>query len=578
MAPATTPTWTPVPATLTPPPPPGYSSLRNAQHLEQTNSVAARIIRALPWVADGVSPAEQQAAESLIYFATTEQTLFWDLTEKPWLAADSSRQLSPVLNGLDNILSLDPAAVEKIVSMPFLDALEAPDLAAMESLARLAYTDLSAFRGIMAHPNINDGITDEEAKVVALLWGVNLKNPGLVNTLLDFSRITLEQRTIDLPLAGQVTLAIVRTRPGAGRSMDLLEHSVRATEDFIGEPFPKQYVALLFEDAVPSSYTGTNFGTHLVILPKHDVNDDSHESTAAGHIIAHEVAHYYWSGADNWLDEGAAEFNAAYSERIRVGRPLIPDNYPCAATASIVELESRNYLRDSSGFRCNYAHGERLFLDLYRSLGDALFRQGYRRLYLATGIDGGDSSRSKASIYEVRAAFKSNTTDTTTNTNTTNGAAAEASNAAVDRVIARWYDGAESYDTGSLDNSPVIAQLPSVNGWIDRAYVALTEQGRPVTGFSTSEAGDWVWLTLDYSYDFSGSLQQLDFEVVEYFEDGFPYRRDTFTVEAESSYIGGTQWLSVGPGPEQDWAPGRHWVYVYHEGRKVAEVEFEVTP
>ena len=151
----------------------------------------------------------------------------------------------------------------------------------------------------------------------------------------------------------------------------------------------------------------------------------------------------------------------------------------------------------------------------------------------------------------------------------------------VKNIIARWYDGAEPYYTDSLDNSPVIAQLPSVNGWIDRAYVSPTEQGRPVPSFSTSEAGDWVWLNLDYSYDFFGNPEELNFEVAEYFEDGFPYRRDTFTIKAESNYIGGAQWLSVGPGPGREWTPGRHWVYVYHQGRQgrqVAEVEFEVTP
>ena len=564
----------PEPSLAAPTLPTSHTGLRNERILEEMSPSAIRAIRDLPWVADGVSPAERATAESLIYIAGKEPASFGYLTKKPWLASGSARELDAVLTALESISLEDPAFVRQIVAMPFLDTLDSPDLAAMESLAYLAYSDFAAFRRVMTLPDIRDGIDDEEAKIVALLGDVNSVNPSLVDVLLDSSQISVEERTIELPLSDRLALAVIRTSPGAARSMDLLEHSVRTAELFMAEPFPRRYVALLFENSVTGSFAGFNVGTHIAILPEHDFDSGSYEAESASRIIAHEVAHYYWNHGENWLDEGAAEFMAAIAEEARIGLPSESDNYPCSPIITLNELEKRDYAQDTAGYVCNYAQGERLFLDLYRSIGDDAFRQGFRRLYLAANTLDDDPDH-PAGIKQLRAAFKSNTTDTT---KTTNGAAAEAINAEVDRVIARWYDGAESYDTGSLDNSPVVAQLPSVNGWIDRAYVALTEQGRPVNSFSTSEAGDWVWLTLDYSYDFSGSLQQLDFEVVEYFEDGFPYRRDTFTFEAESNYIGGTQWLSVGPGPEQDWAPGRHWVYVYHEGRKVAEVEFEVTP
>ena len=123
----------------------------------------------------------------------------------------------------------------------------------------------------------------------------------------------------------------------------------------------------------------------------------------------------------------------------------------------------------------------------------------------------------------------------------------------------------------------MVAELPEVYGWIDRAYVSLEEAGSPVKAFAAADGGDWAWLTLEYSHDYAGPPTELTFEVVEYYEDGFPYRRNSLTIGADRNYSGGVQWLSVGPGPGQTWAPGRHWIYVHHEGRKVAQVEFEVT-
>ena len=535
--------------------------MQNAGNLEQTNQAAARAIRNLPWVADGVIAAEQDAAETLIYLAAKSPSLFGNLGGKPWVRSGSLPELDVALHYLERIFALDPAVAEEIAAMQFLDRLEPSDLVALNSLSRLADDDYEVFRRVMAHRNIRDGIFDQEAEIVALLSGVNRINPDLLATLLGSPRTTLERRTINLPRVGRVNLTIIRTVPGAARSMELLEHSVRTIEDLLGAPFPQKYVALLFEDAVSNSMVGTNFGTHMAILPKYDVDDGSHEADASGRIIAHEVAHYYWSGAENWLDEGAAEFTAAISEQARVGLPLEPDNYPCSPVSNIKELEQQGYGQGEAGFRCNYSLGERLFLDLYQGLGEYFFRPGLARLHRAVE-SGNDSQGVKAGIEELRTAFEVNTTS---------------EYAAVNRAILRWYHGTGSYDTENLDTSPVVSRLPGVNGWIDRVYVTLSRGGEPVARFSAKEVTDRLRLNLEYSYDFQGKSQQVELEVVEYFEDGLPYQRRTISLLAEPKYSGGVLWQSVGPGPGQQWAPGRHWIYVYHQGRKVAEVEFEVT-
>ena len=149
---------------------------------------------------------------------------------------------------------------------------------------------------------------------------------------------------------------------------------------------------------------------------------------------------------------------------------------------------------------------------------------------------------------------------------------------AVDTVTARWYYGTSPHDTNRLDHSPADSRLPGINGRIDQAFISTGEDRGPVSRFSARSVNDWVFLNLKYSYRVSGGPYETSLDIAEYFEDGFETRRRSITLTAEDNYIGGTQWLSVGPAPSEPWAPGRYWVYVYEDGRKVAEVEYEVTP
>ena len=191
--------------------------------------------------------------------------------------------------------------------------------------------------------------------------------------------------------------------------MDLLEYSVRGAEEFLGTPLPTRYVGLLYENAVFGSNAGTNFGTHIVVRPKYDVDDDSHEAGFASSGIAHEVAHYYWGGNEDWVDEGAADFMASVIEGARTGSPITVTTSPCGYAGSITELESLGVSRGDVRFRCNYSLGERLFVDMHRTLGEERFRQGFRALYLASEAeDDADNRRgTSVGIEHVREAFRS---------------------------------------------------------------------------------------------------------------------------------------------------------------------------
>ena len=368
---------------------------------------------------------------------------------------------------------------------------------------------------------------------------------------------------IDLPLAGEIDLAIVRTQPGSELSMDMLERTVRGAESYMRLPLPVSNVTLLFVDGIHAY--GYNALTHMAVGTASDQGD-----SALG-ILSHEVTHYYWRGGQIWLHEGAAVFMSRVLLGDRPADWAEPRGLHLRYPTTLSELERRmsEGPDDPYVFNANYNLGSRIFADLYRTLGGESFVEGFGNLYqMLQGGAGG--------IGEVRDAFK---------------AAAPDSAAAIDRIAARWYDGSEPYDLSYLDTDPVDPLLPAIEGRMDRIYVAVGEDGPPVSRYSTAEHPGDLWLTLEYSYQPRGAPRQLHLEIVEYFEDGFAFHRRGAIADVPADGDGHTFRLPVGmqflPGTEEQeraelWRElvphGSYWIFVYHEGKKVAEVEYEITP
>ena len=522
---------------------------------------AASSVVALSWVQDGIEGLEVETIEELSYIAYVNAKVALAVVSLSWVQDGVNVAEAALIEDVDSIVRNSPGAALRIVSMPFLETVEPPDISAINSLRLLAAFRPEVFVRVMSHAALKDGIQDDVAPIVATLNGVAKATPGLIDDLLDPSGVFLERRIITLPLSGDVVLDIIRTAPGAARSMDLLEHSVRSAEEYMGAPLPTKYAGLLYENAVLGSSAGTNFGTHIAILPKYDIDDGTAEAEFAGSNIAHEVAHYYWSGNEDWVDEGAADFMASIIEGAGTGGPIAVTNPPCGHADGIAELESLDTSIGDVEFRCNYSLGERLFVDLNLTLGDERFLQGFRALYLASEIedDADDLRGTSVGIDHVGEAFRSD-------------------DEAERTVIARWYNETGPYDLSRLDSGPIDPSLPSINGRIDEAYIGISTDGPPVSDFSAQDITDWVYLTLKYSYKVSGATREVPMEIVEYYEDGFEFSRRSHTLTAEARYNGGTSWFSVGQSPSGKWAPGRYVVYVYAGERKVAEVEYEVTP
>ena len=310
-----------------------------------------------------------------------------EVTSKAWYQdgiAEDEAEVAELLRSLDFM----SGSRSELLVMPFLETVEEADVLALESLNQLALlnwttlADPSEFEEFMLHPAIADGITDEETVFVTVASNAYEWNPGLIDTLLDPAEVMSERRTIELAMAGEVELVIVRIQPGSAKSMDLLEESVRFAESYMGEPFPVNLILLLYADAVKPGFVGHNSGTGMVVHPDFDGDDE------LGLIVGHEVAHFYWYGSSQvWLDEGAAEFLAIadadrslWFDMTDISPADVMYEYDCADGTTLKSLET---LPGPQAEGCDYALGFLFFLDLHQAVGAEEFQRGFRKLYLA---------------------------------------------------------------------------------------------------------------------------------------------------------------------------------------------------
>lgn len=387
--------------------------LSDLHYVARGDVALAEQLVSLPWVTDGLDESERITIERMQWIASDDVELAKAIAYKPWLnEGNLSNDAARAVNSLYYIRDQDAALAHDILNMPFLETLEPTDTAALEAMSWLAYTEILALSEVLAHPTLKEGITDEWAPVVALMDSVNEAAPAFLRPLLDPEQATVERRSITLPHTGNTDLVIIRTSPGVPRSMVLLERSVASVEEFMDTALPSNYVGLLFGTAVLGYSHGTNYGDYFVMLPEYDADDGSDSAEYAGHLMAHEVAHFYWRNNPNWLDEGLAELLAAISENHRTGAPVSIDYTYCPAGDNIALLERLDAAGVIYDYRCNYALGGQFFLELYETVGDTPFREGLYNLYLMSLVEdyADELDGSPVGIRQIQDAFQTHST------------------------------------------------------------------------------------------------------------------------------------------------------------------------
>ena len=489
-----------------------------ADSVEGTASVT-RLLTALvgePWVQDGLTETERLLLGDIEWLTgyeneTTAVSMVGALLDTPWIRDGLTDREGDILWSLHLLLSGDDVtmahqAVRLVTQAAWIqDSLEEPEYWMLGRILRGAGVSL-ALRTI-----------DDPAFSVAA-----------------------EERTINLPYSGPVTLVIIREGQGAPRSMDDLEYAVRGVEALVSEPLPTEILRILSD---PFEGRAAHFG-RFISMPARTEGSD----WFAGAII-HEVGHYYFGSRWPWISEGAAGIIEDIVHYPRTGRAIDANNYPCVHTTTIAEFET------SGSYDCSYAFGKRIFADLYHTLGPELFGMGFRNLYRNV------SSRTGDDIDGFRAAFKD---------------AAPGQAQAIDVIVDRWYSGPPPRGVLPRDTQPVTPYIEGSDVMIETAEIVLPD-GTPVSVLSKQGDIGAPVLMLRFTFANRSHPRNITLDIVGYFEDGFAFYRDKLRFVLSPGSTRHTEVISLNP-PAQSFgrAPGQYWVFVYHGDRKTAEASFSV--
>ncbi len=320
----------------------------------------AGVLESMPWIQDGVSPSEGQGILSLWHLAVLDTDVLDSVVGQPWVEDGLTVYESAALRTLEQLV----IASRNMKAYPWHEeyVLTIPDKSFMDDIGP---SDAALLR----------------AAILLLQNGGIRERTDLLETILESGDTQLAERTITLPLAGEVALSIVwpaglesdpiaRQVVDVSRTMDVFERAVREVEEFMGQPFPQKHAVVLIHDYPTGAQARGGREAFITIDPRIS------ESVST---IAHEVTHAYWSAIATWIVEGAADFMGF----------LVTDSVPdhsstsCRGFNTIYDLIRALVIEGQFQHRiCNYTMGSRLFLDLHDSLGEDAFRQGFAELYL----------------------------------------------------------------------------------------------------------------------------------------------------------------------------------------------------
>ena len=182
----------------------------------------------------------------------------------------------------------------------------------------------------------------------------------------------------------EVKVDIVRTGESKPGTIELVFNAISRVEAAMIKPLPVDHVVLVLdENSVTEGYGGNNInGMAISLLPKYEDPNDQYAWEGLETGLIHEVAHYFWRGNADWIDEGMANITGRIHsiEQGLTFSALTPRRSKCEAH-DLEMLTQWAVVTDSDQFICNYYMGEMLFIDLLERLGREAFTQRSHELY-----------------------------------------------------------------------------------------------------------------------------------------------------------------------------------------------------
>lgn len=418
-----------------------YGDLAAFHKLRGCSSSGPDVFKALfqkPWLADSISATELSVAHALcesVYRYDVD--IYLRVSEMSWLADGVDDAERNAVQGLTRCAQDAPEVLHLLSAMldkPWLK----DDITRAESMVVNAMCD-SYWRSdterhlrILSYPALNDGISDQEARDLTLLESIirgwrpeaDIQSWGTGESLFAATGqagLTVEERTIELPLTGETILTIVRYREPESPTMDLLERALRFNEEYMGTPFHTNWIVLYFDNRdtiIRSAY----YSRQIAIIDEYEIIRPGESETGLLGTLVHETGHYYWNQGRFWISEGAAEFLVYLAKRELIGQEAATNhvthrNPQCDAITNLLQLQAMGAApQDVPYGACNYELGMKLFVELHDTLGEESFRQGFRNLHLK--YLHGDPTDNCRDIYlgicHVAAAFRAGASDEVT--------------------------------------------------------------------------------------------------------------------------------------------------------------------
>ena len=331
----------------------------------------------LPWVQDAISEVEYDAIDWLSNLGVSDIPSLRTTLGLPWVQDAISEVEYDAIDWLSNLGVRDIPNLAAIIAMPFLQTPDTTDVLALRSMHRLANKE--ALAPLIEHASFLDGITDNETTLVAAV-GTLYRDTDEISRMLDPGYASIEAVTSTAGLQLSIIRSGSQSQPW---TTDALGDAADYAEQVMLLDLPVDHVILVLNDkAVPSTASGANHGFAIGYLPEYEQMQDTFEGRAFQQGLVHEVAHYYWRGNENWIDEGLAntiEYMHGADNGLSPGQ-LKTRREDCEAH-DLEMLSEWDAPIGSPEYYCSYYLGERLFLELRESLDDAEFSEKLRELY-----------------------------------------------------------------------------------------------------------------------------------------------------------------------------------------------------
>ena len=267
----------------------------------------------------------------------------------------------------------------------------------------------SLYAAIVNLPWLRDGLDNTEKAAIDEILSIAVANPAVAKAIFGMSflideyparKAAIQQGRYDTDYTRNLAVTILRAAGNAPGEVapDLVAESVRLAENIMQMPLPTDNVIIVVDDrsVIIDWAFGINYG--FAIGLKQQTETTSREQLL--NTLVHEIAHYWWSGNADWIDEGAADTIAATASAQQGHTAFSNPNRRDACTAVNISDIGATSHSNPAQFHCNYYLGEKLFRAIQDAATPDDFAAGLQRLYRMSRLQ-----RYGAGIQQIRQAF-----------------------------------------------------------------------------------------------------------------------------------------------------------------------------